>query len=29
MSKVGAHLLIWTSRLNEDTLKVFHKVREE
>ena len=28
MSKVGAHLLIWTSKLNEDTLKVFHKIKE-
>jgi len=26
--KTGAHLFIWTSRLNEDTLKVFHKVKE-
>lgn len=28
MSKVGAHLLIWTSTLNEDTVKIFHKVKE-
>jgi len=28
MSKVGAHLMIWTSKLNEDTIKVFNKVRE-
>jgi len=28
MSKVGAHLLIWTSRLNEDTIGIFHKVKE-
>jgi len=28
MSKVGAHLLIWTCELNEDTVKIFHKVKE-
>jgi hypothetical protein len=27
MSKVGAHLLIWTSRLSEDTMGIFHKVK--
>ncbi len=28
MSKVGAHLLIWTSRLSEDTIEIFHKIKE-
>jgi len=28
MGKVGAHLLIWTSRLDEDTIGIFHEVKE-
>ncbi len=26
--KTGAHLLIWISRLNEDALKIFHKIKD-
>ncbi len=26
--KMGTHLLIWISRLNEDTLGIFHKIKE-
>jgi len=28
MSKIGAHLMIWTSKLDEDTVKIFDKVKE-
>jgi len=28
MSKVGAHVMIWTSNLKEDAIKVFNKVKE-
>jgi len=28
MSKIGAHMLIWTSTLNNDTINVFHKIKE-
>ncbi len=28
MSKVGAHLMIWTSKLDEDAIKIFNRVKE-